>query len=194
VSYGGFLALGYALIYPDRISALILRNTWAYGYNGTLRALKNVCTSPRIQPDLDRQVRLWSGNVRDDEDGAKGLAEILAIYAPEKEEHEETGPTGLEDAGDEFKMRWEVHNAAWSFSVPRFDVRKRLHEIKVPTLVIAGRHDPICPVEDAEEIHGGVSNSEMLIFERSGHNPVSDEPVAFEKALRSFIGKTFESL
>ncbi|KAM0443826.1 hypothetical protein ACHAPV_010408 [Trichoderma viride] len=193
-SYGGFLALGYALMYPDRLSGLILRNTWACGFKGSLRILKHICTSPRITPDLDRQVRMWSGNVRDNEDGASGLAEILAIYTPAKEKDEEEGPTGFEGAGDDFEMRWEVHNAAWSFSVPRFDVRNKLHHIKTPTLVIAGRHDPICPVEDSEEIYQGIPKSELVVFENSGHNPSADEPLAIQKILRSFLGKVLEKL
>lgn len=193
-SYGGFLALGYALTYPNRLSGLILRNTWSCGFKGSLRILKNICVSPRISPDLDRQVRMWSGNVRDNEDGAEGLAEILAIYTPEKEGNEEEGPKAFEGVGDDFAMRWEVHNAAWSFSVPRFDVRDRLHQIKTPTLVIAGRHDPICPVEDSKEIHHGIPNSELVVFENSGHNPSADEPLAIEKVLRSFISKIFKNL
>ncbi|PNP37073.1 hypothetical protein TGAMA5MH_11044 [Trichoderma gamsii] len=193
-SYGGFLALGYALTYPNRLSGLILRNTWACGFKGSLRILKNICISPRIRPDLDRQVRLWSGNVRDNEDGARGLEEILAIYTPAKENNEEEGPGNFEGAGNDFEMRWEVHNAAWSLSVPRFDVRNKLHQIETPTLIIAGRHDPICPVEDSEEIHQGIPESDLVIFEKSGHNPSADEPLAVQKALKSFLGKVFENI
>lgn len=171
-----------------------MRNTWSCGFKGSLRVLKNICLSPRISPDLDRQVRLWSGNVRDNEDGAQGLAEILPIYTPAKEDNEEEGSKAFEGVGDDFAMRWDVHNAAWSFSVPRFDVRDKLHQIKTPTLVIAGRHDPICPVEDSKEIHHGIPNSELVVFENSGHNPSADEPLAVEKVLSSFIRKVFKNL
>ncbi|KAG5817142.1 hypothetical protein H9Q74_003501 [Fusarium xylarioides] len=67
-SYGGFLALNYALNYPNRLLALILRNTWTCGPQGTYRALANIILSDRINPDPMRQVRLWAGNVQSQED------------------------------------------------------------------------------------------------------------------------------
>lgn len=190
-SYGGFLALGYALTYPNRLSGLILRNTWAWGFRGTLRVLKNILTSTRISPDPERQVRVWSGNVRDDDDGAKALTEILPIYTPEKEEKGGEEDSEFEGAGGDVAMRWDVHNAAWSLCVPRFDVRDRLHEINTPTLVMVGRHDPICPTEDSEEIHHGITGSELRIFEHSGHNPFADEPNAFAEVVGEFMEKVY---
>lgn len=191
-SYGGFLALGYALSHPHRLSGLILRDTWACGFRGTLRVLKKIVTSTRIRPDFDRQVRVWSGNVRDSDEGAKALAEILPIYTPEKGASEGDEAAEFEGAGCDFEMRWGVHNAAWSCCVPRFDVRHRLHEVKVPTLVMVGRHDPVCPTEDSEEIHHGILGSELSIFESSGHNPSADEPVAFKETVGNFLAKLIE--
>jgi proline iminopeptidase len=149
--------------------------------------LKNILTSTRISPDHARQVRIWSGDVRDGEDGTKGLTEILPIYTPEKQGLVSDQPAAFEGADDDFDMRWEVHNAAWSSSVPRFDVRDRLSEITVPTLVVVGRHDPICPVEDSEELHSGIKGSELAIFAESGHNPASDEPAAFRSIISTFL-------
>lgn len=184
-SYGGFLALGYALAFPGRLSALILRDTWACGHRGVLRALGAILTSTRIQPDPSRQVRLWSGNMRDKDDYEKGIAETVEIYFPERDEPSE--PRAFEGASDEFELHWETHNAAFSFSVPRFDIRSRLGEIKTPTLVVVGRHDLICPVEDSVEISEGIPNSELVVFEGSGHNPPADEPEAFQGAVDKFL-------
>lgn len=80
-----------------------------------------------------------------------------------------------------------TQNAAFSYSVPRFDVRSRLGEIKAPMLVIVGRHDAVCTVSDAEELHRGISNSELAIFEKSGHSPPSEKPEAFRERLIKFL-------
>ena len=185
-SYGGFLALGYALTFPARLSALILRDTWACGPVGVLRSLAAILKSSRIHPDADRQVRLWSGNAQSKEDCEMGLAEILKIYSPERD-----GDTwealSFEGASEEYEIHWETHNAAFSTSVPRFDVRGRLGEITAPTLVLVGRHDPICPVEEATDIHAGIPGSELVVFEGSGHNPAADEPEAFRKVVGKFL-------
>jgi proline iminopeptidase len=185
-SYGGFLSLGYSLAYPDRLSALILRDTWACGPRGVLRALTNIVTSKRISPDHARQVRLWSGNLTDKLDSQESINEILPIYLPE---NVEVRP--FEGQSDGYESHWEVHNSAFSYSVPRFDVRNRLHEIKAPTLIVVGRYDLICPVEEAEELHVGIVGSQLVLFDASGHNPASDEPKAFQEAIAGFLDARF---
>ncbi|VUC23451.1 unnamed protein product [Clonostachys rosea] len=186
-SYGGFVALTYALKYQHRLSALILRDTWAFGHRGALGALRSCLISPRIKPDPARQVRLWSGTCIDRQDAEKGLAEIMAIYTPEKEGEVSSAPPAFDLANDGLGLHWEVHNAAWSFNPPRFDVRDKLGSIAVPVFVAVGRHDPICPVDEAEVIAKGVQNSELVIFENSGHNPAQDEPEEFQKEVYRFL-------
>ncbi|CZR40252.1 uncharacterized protein FPRO_05152 [Fusarium proliferatum ET1] len=182
-SYGGFLALNYALNYPNRLLALILRNTWACGPQGTHRALANILLSKRINPDPMRQVRLWTGNVQSREDAEQGMAEIVPIYTPEHS----LEPESFEGASTE--LRWEVHNAAFSWSQPRFDVRSRLSEINVPTLVVVGKLDIICPVEESEMIQRRIKGSELVVFEKSAHNPATDEPEKFREVLSDFLGR-----
>ena len=57
-----------------------------------------------------------------------------------------------------------------------------------PTLVAVGRHDWICPVDQAEEIHRLVAHSRLAIFERSGHPPQVEEREAFTQRLATFLG------
>ncbi|CCT66351.1 uncharacterized protein FFB20_14038 [Fusarium fujikuroi] len=182
-SYGGFLALNYALNYPNRLLALILRNTWACGPQGTHRALANILLSKRINPDPMRQVRLWTGSVQNQDDVEQGMAEIVTIYTPK----DSPEPENFEGASTE--LCWEVHNAAFSWSQPRFDVRSRLSEINVPTLVVVGRLDIICPVEESEMIQRRIKGSELVVFEKSAHNPATDEPEKFREVLSDFLGR-----
>jgi proline iminopeptidase len=56
-----------------------------------------------------------------------------------------------------------------------------------PTLVAVGRHDWICPVDQAEEIHRLVAHSRLAIFERSGHSPQVEEREAFTQHLAAIF-------
>ncbi|KAF9874296.1 hypothetical protein CkaCkLH20_08279 [Colletotrichum karsti] len=193
-SYGGFLALQYAITHPNRLLALILRDTWANGLRGTLNCLKTVLTSNRIKPDGDRQVRLFSGTVRDNKDFAAAFGEIVKIYTPENEREEVAQePSTFEGntctIAETYKLRYETHNFAFSHNVPRFDVRSRLGEITAPTLIVTGRHDLIAIFEYSEEINRGIPESELVIFENSGHSPPSDEPELFQKTVSEFLLK-----
>lgn len=72
---------------------------------------------------------------------------------------------------------------------PTYDCRPELARIACPTLVMVGRHDWICPVDQAEEIHRLIPHSELAIFERSGHSPQAEEREAFTERLRGFLAR-----
>jgi proline iminopeptidase len=64
----------------------------------------------------------------------------------------------------------------------------RLGDIKVPTLVMAGRDDFIFPPEHQAELAAGIPNARLRIIERAGHNPHSERPAEVMEALRNFMG------
>ena len=68
-----------------------------------------------------------------------------------------------------------------------FDLRPELGRITAPTLIMAGRHDWICPVEFSEEIHRLIPGSDLRLFERSSHSIRADEPEAMTDAILGFV-------
>jgi len=89
----------------------------------------------------------------------------------------------------EMRHRLDVRDFIISHEYATYDCRSELARIECPTLVAVGRHDWICPVDQAEEIHALVPHSELSIFERSGHSPHVEERPAFIQRL----GRFFES-
>jgi proline iminopeptidase len=69
----------------------------------------------------------------------------------------------------------------------RFDLRPELARITAPTLILAGRHDWICPPEFSEEIHQLIPGSDLRIFEDSSHSIRVDEPRAMLDAIVGFL-------
>ena len=69
----------------------------------------------------------------------------------------------------------------------RFDLRGELGRISAPTLVLAGRHDWICPPEFSEEIARLIPGADLRVFERSSHSIRSDEPEAMVDAILGFL-------
>jgi proline iminopeptidase len=139
-SYGGFISLDYAILHGDRLLGLILRDTWAEGVLGMMTALANVLTSDRLNVDVARQIRLWSGHLVDDEDFEASIQEIVPIFAPpealtasgkKKVVVKELQFEGLVKTSARSGYNSATQNAAFSINVPRFDVRHRLKDIKV---------------------------------------------------------------
>jgi pimeloyl-ACP methyl ester carboxylesterase len=71
-------------------------------------------------------------------------------------------------------------------NTPRFDVEPDLSRITVPTLVIVGRYDPQCPIENSECIAKGIPGARLVVCEQSGHFPFIEEPDVFRDAVRHF--------
>ncbi len=67
-----------------------------------------------------------------------------------------------------------------------WDVRGRLGEIDIPTLVTAGRYDEATP-DLAETLRRGIPNSEVVIFERSAHMAHAEEPERYRQVLKDFL-------
>ena len=71
-----------------------------------------------------------------------------------------------------------------------WDLTPRLSEISVPTLILAGRDDFICPPSQAKIMQERMPNTELVVFEESGHVPYVEEPEAFFEAVRGWLRRT----
>ena len=67
------------------------------------------------------------------------------------------------------------------------DFADNLHEIDVPTLIIAGREDSVRKPEDAEFLHHRIPNSQLEIIDDAGHLMNMEEPEAFNETLWRFL-------
>ena len=70
-----------------------------------------------------------------------------------------------------------------------WDIRARLKEIGVPTLVTCGRFD-FCTPAQAELIHKGIPGSELVIFEASSHYAHVEETDRYLAVLHGFMTRT----
>ena len=59
--------------------------------------------------------------------------------------------------------------------------------VSVPVLIVQGHQDPIGQ-KTAEDIHALIKSSTLRYIERSGHFPWIDDPHAFTRVVRRFLG------
>ena len=69
------------------------------------------------------------------------------------------------------------------------DLRSDLAKIDVPTVIMHGRKDKICSFDLAEQMKAGISGSQLIPFENSGHSLFLEETRKFNTALIRFAGK-----
>ena len=71
-----------------------------------------------------------------------------------------------------------------------YDIRHRLEEIEVPTLIVWGRNDRVVPVPAALSYERRIGeNAELVIFDHCGHVPQIERPVRFNRTLEDFLAR-----
>lgn len=179
-SYGGFISLEYAIRHPERLLAVVLRDTSANNANEDM-ARKNALASARVQLDMARFERIMDGRVHDDEDLRACWAEILPLY------NHVYDPAAVQHTVDATTYRYATHNWAFTENMPRYDITAELHRISCPTLVTVGRDDWITPVACSELIASLIPHAQLTVFEESGHSPQVEQAEDFQRVVRAFL-------
>lgn len=179
-SYGGFLAMEYAIAHPDRVLALVLRDT-APDHSHEEAAMANARASSRIEVDEDKLARIMEGRIRDNEDFRDCWASILPLYDHEYD------PASIAARVEAVDYHYATHNYAFAVNQHHYDVKPGLPSVGCPTLVTVGRSDWITPVECSETIASLVPGAELVVFEKSGHSPPMEEPERFQQVVRDFL-------
>lgn len=69
----------------------------------------------------------------------------------------------------------------------REDVRPLLPSISAPTLIIWGERDTLVPLEHGRALRAGIPDSRLLVLPGAYHNPMVDQPAAFDRAVLRFL-------
>lgn len=181
-SYGGFVAMEYAVRYPDRVQAMVLRDTSADNSNAEL-SRENALASSRVQIDVAKLDRIDAGRVWDNGDLRDCWREILPLY----DFHFD--PAAVEQKVATTPYRYKTHNFAFSHNLPQYDLKSKLPNVMAPTLITVGRTDWITPVSCSETIHSLIPDSELVVFEESGHSPQIEQADEWLAAVRDFLDR-----
>lgn len=69
----------------------------------------------------------------------------------------------------------------------RPDQQETLKAVRVPTLVLMGAEDRLCPLARHQLMHELIHGSKLVVVEGAGHLPTLEQPEAVNTALRSWL-------
>lgn len=101
-------------------------------------------------------------------------------------------PTGLDNWLGSINLEASAYATTQSLIALRdSDLRSKLSEIEIPTVIFHGVKDKICEFGLAEEMQKGIKNSYIIRFEHSGHGLFLEELEKFNAELVKFMEKEF---
>ncbi|MBI5567893.1 MAG: alpha/beta hydrolase [Chloroflexi bacterium] len=182
-SFGGMVALEYALRYPHSLSHLLLLDTcgdsrWVQ-HNAPEILAKRGYSSAAVTTAR----RFFNGQIAPGEMVPAMMKFARAYY------HRLTPLLLAHEAilGLRMKSRPEALIFGFSQLLKGWTVMDRLSEIKAPTLVMAGRDDFQFPPEHQAALAAGIANARLEIIERAGHNAPTERPAEVSRAVKNFI-------
>ena len=179
-STGGFLALKYAVMYPESLTKIIAGGLCASGEymnhpgsiyckdNPNNQRMKDIFAAMRA-PDVTREERIELAK----EWIMMSLYRKDAYYDMLK--RKESGRTLM------FKIDY------FTKELKDYDVRDELQESDVRAFIYCGRHDAQCPYVFSKEAADLMPNATLETFEYSNHMPDIEEEDKFKKFLESTI-------
>ena len=179
VSYGGMVALTYASRYPDSVSHLVAVVT-APSYRFLDRA-KQIVAERGTEEQKQMTDILWAGAFESDEQLLHYYSVLGPLYSLKFD------PAKAAESRARGIRSVDAINEGFGGFLRTYDVTGELHKITAPTLVIAGRHDWICPVDQSEEIARLIPHADLRIFENSSHSVAADEHDALMDVIKGFV-------
>jgi proline iminopeptidase len=175
-SLGGFPAIEYALKYPEVVHRLIvIAAVPAFDH------VTQVVANMKMRGASDELVAWFDFSRAENDDVFREMMHRLApLYFYQ--------PTDYVIGQAFGRMQYCAEACRLTPSlIDGYALEDRLSEVKVPTLIVAGRHDFIAPVSQVKRLQNGIASSRMVVFEASGHFPFLEEPGRFLTVVRDWI-------
>jgi pimeloyl-ACP methyl ester carboxylesterase len=164
-SQGGAIAQQLVLDHPERCDRLVLACTYAFNMATFREWLEG-----HLAPLLIRFL------------GLRRLADLVVSQSMLKLEQERAYWLADLMAGQDRTLML----TAWKETMA-FDSRKRLREIKCPTLIVAGSQDTGVPIHHAEMLQNGIPGSQLVVINGADHALIWTHTEEFVRVTEEFL-------
>lgn len=161
-SLGGHIALLYALAHPAKVASITLT-----GSSGLFESAMGTSFPKRGDYEFIR--KKTESTFFDPQVASKALVdEVFDI---------------INDRNKAIRV------VATAKSAVRHNLGDKLHQIKIPTLLIWGKEDQITPPFVGEKFNELLENSRLIFVDKCGHAPMMEHPDVFNRHLESFLNE-----
>ena len=184
-SFGGSLAMNYAVAHPEHLSALILidsgpadatrMQTFLAEYNRRIKPL---------QAKLDSIQNSDSFKNYDPKAVKEYYREVFSVYFHPSTNVKQLTLNFTAESAKGGLMVGALMDPGWY----QYDLTPKLKQLKVPTLIVHGEFD-IIPISIAKDLQQSIPKSKLVVIKDCDHFPYIDQPKKFFAAINEFLGK-----
>lgn len=182
-SWGGMLALAYALKYQNNLRSLVV----ASGVDSVPLAVSEI---GRLRSELPQEVRetMRRYEAAGDFKNPEYLDAAIEFYKRHvnRVRNWTREAVGGSEAGRPYFLMWGPNEFVCTGTLADWDITDQLGRISAPCLVTAGRYDEVT-LKVAESIHSHIPGSRLVVFERSSHQAMSEEKELYLQTVDSFL-------
>jgi proline iminopeptidase len=180
MSFGGFVAQQYAFSYPEDIAGLILISTCARfpSSDETIARVREVGgdkAADAVRRDIENPT-------------TESSAEVARVHRSLYSRH--ATPDPLTAAIEPHIMRTsDVIERWWPEAQRTMDLRPQLANVRCPTVVLIGEHDPLNPPGSGTEIVAAIPDgrARLEIIPDAAHRVFGDNPEHAYSCIRQFL-------
>lgn len=191
-SWGGLLALEYALRHPERVSRLVLLNTAPASY-GDFQLFERQLNM-REPEDVERMRVLESSPTFEEGDLETRAAYYRLYFQPTLRP-----PELLDRLSARLYLGWTKETVLtarattgrlWEETAesPEYNLLPQITRLRIPTLVLHGDYDFV-PVACAAHIAEAIPDARLVVLPDCGHFSYLERPDAVREALTEFFAK-----
>lgn len=159
-SMGGYVALAFARLYPERVSGL------------------GLVSSQVLADPPDRKEGRYKSAAEVSEKGIKGVVETMAPKFTSDERLQAVARETME------RQQPAAYIGALKAMAERADFTPLLSSFKFPVIIVHGKADALIPVDRAREVKSAIPQAHLVELESAGHIPMLEEKEETAKALK----------
>jgi proline iminopeptidase len=183
-SWGGLLAMRYATLHPEKVSALILVSS-APSNSVALNKFfveyaKRTAPMKKVLDGIENSPAYKHGDPVTVEDYYRRVFSVYFFKAMDVHK------LSLNFTPQSAVSGSKVAELMGQTYLLNYNLIPELKTLRVPTLIVHGVND-IVPIETARETHAAIAGSKMVEISNCDHFPYIEQPMEFFKAVQDFV-------
>lgn len=188
-SWGGLLAMKYAITHPENIKRVVLSNSMAPSSSDWTR--DNLKQAGRINAqDQKRLDKLVSSGLLRSAQAAQYVDEMMKLAY----KSQMFNPQNIEKLHLNIPSDFSLRNQVFSLLTPDligYNLYEALASVNAPTLIVYGNQETAIETF-ADELTQALPEGQLAVIENSGHFPFIEQPEAYFHQIALFLNKSNE--